>query len=220
MDFKAAIFDLDGTLVDSQTAWKSCYAKTLASIGCTLTDDEFELIYRMTSDETWEYFRKKYETQNHEGKISFETLMRNYESEIKNQYAFEIKEKPNALEYVKMLHNSGIPMCVATLTPTELAEITLKRIGFSSYLKFIITGDDVGRSKRFPDIYLTAAKRLGYTPYETAVFEDCPTAIETAHKAGFIVCAVAELHQNNNEIYSYCRLRINGFGEIIQGFKG
>ena len=128
VDFKAAIFDMDGTLVDSQPAWKNCYAKTLASIGCTLTDDEFESIYRMTDGETWEYFRKKYEMQNPGGKISFERLMHNYESEIKNQYAFEIKEKPNALEYMKMLHKSGIPMCVATLTPVKLAEIILKRM--------------------------------------------------------------------------------------------
>ena len=85
--------------------------------------------------------------------------MSNYESEIKNQYAFEIKEKLNALEYVKMLNNSGILMCVATLTPRKLAEITLKRIGFSPFLKFIVTGDDVGCSKRFPDIYLAAAKK-------------------------------------------------------------
>ena len=215
MDFRAAIFDMDGTLIDSQNAWKSCYAKTLASIGFAMTDKEFELIYRMTSDETREYFREKSKLQNFNEEMSFESLMCNYEIEIKNQYALEVKEKPSALEYIKMLHKSGIPMCVATLTPIELAKEVLTRLGFAPFLKFIITGDDVGLSKKFPDIYLAATKKLGCTPHETAVFEDCPTAIETAHKAGFIVCAVTESNQNYSKTHSHCRLRINDFSEII-----
>jgi HAD superfamily hydrolase (TIGR01509 family) len=215
MDFKAAIFDMDGTLVSSYTAWKNCYAKTLASIGFTLTNDEFDMLYKLTSEETENYFREKYETGNHDGKIPFETLVKNYNAEIKKQYAVEIKAKSNALEYVKMLHKNGIPMCVATLSSIELAEIVLTRIGFTPFLDFIITGDDVGLSKKFPDIYLTAAKKLGCVPYETAVFEDCPTAIETAYKAGFIVYGVAESHQDHSEIQSCCRLRINDYLELF-----
>jgi HAD superfamily hydrolase (TIGR01509 family) len=215
MDFRAAIFDMDGTLIDSQNAWKSSYAKTLASIGFTMTDKEFELIYRMTSDETREYFREIYDLRNHDGKISFETLMHEYNAEIENKYAFEIKEKPNALKYLKTLHENGIPMCVATLSSIDLAKKVLTRLGFAPFLKFIITGDDVGLSKKFPDIYLAAAKKLSSTPLETAVFEDCPTAIETAHKAGFIVCAVAEPHQNHSNVHSHCHLCINNFSEII-----
>ena len=215
MDFRAAIFDMDGTLVDSQTAWKNCYAKALASIGFTLTEDEFAMLYRMTSDEHSEYFRRIYGLQNHDGIISFETLIDNFNNDIKNQYALEINEKTNALKYIKTLHDKGISMCVATLSSIELAKSVLTRLGISPFLKFIITGDDVGRSKKFPDIYLAAAKKLGCSPHETAVFEDCPTAIQTAYNAGFIVCGVAEPHQDHSEVHSHCRLRINCFSEII-----
>jgi len=169
----------------------------------------------MTSDEHSEYFRRIYDLQNHDGKISFETLMHNLNADIKNQYALEIKEKSNALNYVKRLHDKKIPMCVATLSSVELAESVLTRLGFMQYLKFIITGDDVGRSKKFPDIYLAAAKKLGCSPHETAVFEDCPTAIQTAYNAGFIVCGVAEPNQDHSEVHSHCRLLINHFSEML-----
>ena len=153
--------------------------------------------------------------QNHERKIPFKVFMNNFNDDIKRQYALEISEKPNSLEYIKTLYDKGIPMCVATLSSIELAKSVLTRLGFLPLLKFIITGDDVGRSKKFPDIYLAAAKKLGCAPHETAVFEDCPTAIETAYNAGFIVYGVAEPHQYHSKIHSYCRLYINCYSEMF-----
>jgi HAD superfamily hydrolase (TIGR01509 family) len=215
MNFKAAIFDMDGTLIDSQTAWRNSYAKAFTTIGYTLTEKEFALLYRMTSDENIEYFRRIYDLQNHDEKISFEMFMDNFNDDIKNQYEFEIIEKPNALKYIKKLYDNGIPLCVATLSSAELATNILVRLGFSQFLKFIITGDDVGCSKKYSDIYLSAVKKLGFASHETAVFEDCPTAIETAYKAGFVVFGVAEAHQDHNKIQPYCHLRINNYSEMF-----
>ena len=215
MKFKAAIFDLDGTLVNAYSAWENGYRKMFESMNHTMTDNEFDRLYRMTSDESAQYVRGIYESQNQggDGLLPFDTIMGNLAFEMERQYTYEIQAKPYALEYVQMLHMRRIPICVATLSPMKLAAKVLPRTGFMPYLKFVITGDDIGLSKKFPDIYLAAAKMLGSTPLETAVYEDCPTAIKTAHKAGFIVCGVSELHQDHSTIYPYCHFRISSYLE-------
>jgi beta-phosphoglucomutase-like phosphatase (HAD superfamily) len=125
---------------------------------------------------------------------------------MERQYSLDVQAKPHALQFVKSLYNLGIPACIATLTPINLAEKALTRLGFTPYLDFVITGDDVGASKKFADIYLTAAKRLGFQPSEIIVFEDCPSAAKTAYNADFIVCGVADAYQSHHieELYPYC----------------
>jgi len=217
-DFIAAIFDLDGTLIDSFSAWKGSARKALAAINHTLVDREFDNLYLMTTEETNDYFYKIYESNRcaFGDSIPFDSVMDIVVSEMERQYECGIAALPFALEYVKTLHNRGIPVCVATLTPNDLAEKALAGIGFLPFLKFVITGDDVGRSKKFPDIFLAAAERLGAAPPETVVFEDSPTAIITAHKAGFIVCRVVDAHQNYaDDISQHCDWSIKSFRELM-----
>lgn len=222
ISFKAAIFDLDGTLIDSYSAWKKSSQKALAAIKHTMTDEEFENMYLMTTDETRQYFLKIYESHKLELSplINVDSVMDIILYEMENQYSSEVQALPYALDFVKTLYDRDVPMCVATLTPNEMAERTLERIGFLPYLRFVITGDDVGKSKKSPDIFLEAAKRLGVTPSETAVFEDSPTAIKTAYKTGFITCRVEETHRNynNNEedLSLYYHWSIKNFQECLQ----
>lgn len=249
MLFKAAIFDLDGTLVDSYKAWEKAYKKVLRASGYDLTDEDFLELYHMTLEESGAYFRTLYEA----GKIDipgaervpgdtgmsgadseareargtvrggapytdlFETFTRgifhSIRKEMETLYAEEVPGKPHALEYVRSLYEKGVPACVATLTGSVLSVPSLKKTGFFPFLKFVVTSDDVGLSKKFPDIFLEAAKRMGVTPRETVVFEDCPTAMKTAYDAGFQVCGVADLHRvyDSAEVSRRCGWFITDF---------
>lgn len=213
MNFKAAIFDLDGTLIDPFNAWKGSFRKTLALMNHQMTEGEFINLYLMTFDETRVFLYKIYESQKLDKYISFESIMENLTYEMEKQYAFEIQEKPHALEFVQTLYDLNIPICVATLTARNFAEKALNRLGFMPYLQFIITGDDVGLSKKFADIYLRASERLGFLPHETMVFEDCLTAARTAYKADFIVCGVTDQHQSHSieDMYPYCHWSITNY---------
>ena len=83
-------------------------------------------------------------------------------------------------------------MCVATGTAAPLARLCLERLGVADYFVDILSCEDIGVSKECPDIYLLAARRLGSTPEETAVFEDALYAARTAKKAGFYTVGVFE----------------------------
>jgi beta-phosphoglucomutase-like phosphatase (HAD superfamily) len=217
MCFKAVIFDLDGTLVEASSAWRTGFQKILASLNHHMTEDDFQKLYRMTYMEIRCFFRDIYEAKKQTGHISFDSVMNNLTSEMERRYSFEIQAKPHALHFVKTLYNLEIPACLATLTPINIAEKALTWLGFTPYLDFVITGDDVGASKKFADIYLTAAKRLGFQPCEIIVFEDCPTAAKTAYNAGFIVCGVADPSQSRQieELYPYCHWYITGYRDAF-----
>ena len=217
LKYKAAIFDLDGTLVDSYKAWEYSYRKALAAVGHDMTDAEFVELYHMTVDECYVFYKEIFERRTVES--SFEDFARGIMVDIRDEmqrlYASEIPEKPYALEYVKSLYEKGAKICVATLTPTALTGLALERLGFMPYIQFIITSDDVGLSKKHPDIYLEAARRLGCAPCDAVVFEDCPTAIATARKAGFMVCGVAEKYRER-DITEYAE----NFDWYIRDYKG
>ena len=83
-------------------------------------------------------------------------------------------------------------MAVATLTARRHAEKALRDRGMLDYFEFMLTIEDIGVSKREPDIYLQSAARMGLIPDACIVFEDAPYACTTAKRAGFRVCGMVE----------------------------
>ena len=109
---------------------------------------------------------------------------------IKQQYYFHAHLKPFVKPYLKKLKKANIKICIATATDYKLAQAALKRLEIADYFDFIITCDQIGKGKEYPDIYLYAAKKLCLPISEIAVFEDSLHAIITAKKAGFQVIGV------------------------------
>lgn len=212
--YKAAIFDLDGTLVDSYRAWERAFCVELKNHGLLISKEEFVAVYKMTDAQTRDFLEDKIRASQLKVNIeqAYDTLFKSMEY----QYEHSVLPKPGAVAFVEALYQKGIPLCVATLTPDNLAEKVLERIGLIPFLDFVITGDHVGKSKKFPDIYIEASGRLGYAIGETAVFEDSFTAIKTADKAGFIVYGVHDEHQGYdfNDAIPYTQERIFDWTEF------
>ena len=207
-DYKAAIFDLDGTLVDSYKAWERAFCIELKDHGVIVSKEEFVAVYKMTDTETRDFLKGKIHTLRLG--LNVEQIYALLFKSMEQQYEHSILPKAGAVAFVETLYQEGIPLCVATLTHDSLAHKVLSRIGITPFLKFIITGDHVGISKKFPDIYIEATRRLGCTVHQTAVFEDSFTAIKTANKAGFMVYGVHDEHQRYdfNDAIPYTRNRI------------
>ena len=182
---KAAIFDMDGTILDSMCVWDGLGADYLRSVGVEPPDDLWEIMRTLSFQETADYFIREFSLPH-----SAQEMMRIWEEYSAERYRTMAKLKPGAMEYLRLLNAAGVKICLATATDGEMAREMLETHGVDRFFRFIITEADVGACKTAPDIYFEAARRLGESPADCVVIEDSLHAIETAKKAGFIVWGV------------------------------
>lgn len=190
MNKKYAIFDMDGTLIDSMVYWKKLGREYLALHGITDGMDEImERIKPMTMTESAEVFRREFHLSG-----TKESIAAKMNQMMNEHYRKDIPLKDGVEKYIKKLHASGVKMCVASATEKGLMQECLKRLGILEYFEFLLSCEEVGVGKREPDVYFEALKRLQKQeilhPEEVAVYEDADHAIGTAVNAGFYTIAV------------------------------
>ncbi len=181
---KGAIFDLDGTLLDSLHAWADVDVRFFAKRGLSVPADYFDSIKTMDLKDAAVYTKAKYHLSEPCNKIVEEWL-----SMISEEYALRIGLKEGAADYLKALFGEGIKLGIATSCSPELFLPCLRRQGVESYFSsYTVTRE--ARGKEFPDVYLLAAKRLNIPPAECAVFEDILQGVTSAKQGGFYTVAV------------------------------
>ena len=124
--------------------------------------------------------------------VDAQGIMDGMDELITARYETIARPKDGVLDFLEGLRRRGVKMAVATLTARRHAEKALRDRDMLDYFDFMLTIEDIGVSKREPDIYLQSAARMGLEPAECTVFEDAPYACTTAKRAGFYVCGVAE----------------------------
>ena len=183
MDKKYAIFDMDGTLIDSMVFWKNLATEYLTSKGILqIPADILEQIKPLTMSESAALFRREFGLTG-----DVEAQMNEM---MEDHYRNDIPLKPGAWEYLENLHRQGVRMCVASATAEHLMESCLTRLGVRQYFEFLLSCETVGAGKRSPLVYQESARRLGTVPGEIAVYEDALYAVQTAKAAGFHVVGV------------------------------
>ena len=178
---KSAIFDVDGTLLDSMKIWDDAGERYLSSVGKTAENGLSEKLCDMSLTEGAEYMKKQYA-------LSFSTdeIVSGVLKIIEDFYFYEVGLKNNAKEILQFLESNNIKMA-------------FERLGILKYFTDIVTCSQIGKGKTSPDIYLACADKLGTDPSETLVFEDAVFAAETAHKAGFKTVGVYDESSRNDK---------------------
>ena len=191
MDKKFAIFDMDGTLIDSMGFWKNLAAEYLTAKGIAEIPGEIlERIRPMTMSESAALFKQEFGLT---GDVEAEM-----NAMMEDHYRKDIPLKPGVREYLENLHRQGVRMCVASATAEQLMEACLTRLGVRDYFEFLLSCETVGAGKRSPLVYQEAARRLGAAPGETAVYEDALYAVQTAKNAGYYVVGVYDDSASEN----------------------
>jgi len=183
MDKQFAIFDMDGTLIDSMIFWKNLASEYLTTKGVTqIPEDILEQIKPMTMSESAALFQRVF------------GLTGDPESEMNammdEHYREDIPLKPGVREYLQTLRNRDVRMCVASATAEHLMEACLTRLEVRDYFEFLLSCETVGAGKRSPLVYQESARRLNAAPAEIAVYEDALYAVQTAKNAGYYVVGV------------------------------
>ncbi|MEC4273797.1 HAD family phosphatase [Adlercreutzia sp. R25] len=179
------IFDCDGTLVDSMGAWHDVDRTLAAEAGIEITEADADAITTMSLPEASAYLHE----QCGLGNSSEEVLGMIFER-MRAFYANEVEARPGALEFVRALHEQGVPMAVASSTPADMLAICVERCGFAPYMKAVVSVDDLQTSKREPAIYDHARSFLGTDRAHTWGFEDAAYALDTLRGAGYRAGAI------------------------------
>ncbi len=181
---KTAIFDLDGTLLDSTGMWENLGERFLKSLDIVPKDGLRDEIWDKSLPESAAFFKREYALALSEGEI----LARLNELS-ESVYTNDAPLKSGVKRLLGSLQMLEIKCALATAADKNLAEAALARTGILEHFSCIFSCSEHG-AKTSPVIFLKAAELLGTNPRETVVFEDSLTAVQTAKSAGFITAAV------------------------------
>lgn len=178
---QGAIFDCDGTLLDSLGAWRSLEGEVARQAGVTVTPEEHKLFTTFTIPEVARYFHEQYGyAASVEAVISImdEYMMSRYE---------QAQLMPGAREILEACARNNVKMTMASSSKAEFLEAGAKATGIADYFCAIISVDAVGASKREPAVYNYAREVMGTGRPFTWGFEDSLYAMDTLVKAGYPV---------------------------------
>ncbi len=194
MKVQGAIFDVDGTLLDSMSIWDTIGADYLRSIGYEPRENLNEVFKNMSLLQAAEYYRHEYGVTR-----SIEEIMGGVNAMLEHFYRYDAPLKSGAAELLEQLRRKKVKLCIVTATDRYLVEAALERCGVLSYFDAIFTCNEVEHGKDEPIIFEVALHFLGTEKTRTVVFDDALYAIRTAKRAGFPVAAVYDSHEKAQE---------------------
>ena len=179
-NFSGAIFDLDGTILDSLGAWRGLGANYLLRFGISAMKNLDEILFNMSLREGADFLIEKFSLP----KTSCEVI-----SEMNSMLAFayekEIALKKGALSALQFCRAEKMRICAATAGERSLEEAALARCGVLCFFERIFTCSEENTSKSCADIYLRAARFMALPPQKIIVAEDSEEAANVARDAGF-----------------------------------
>ncbi|MCR5308018.1 MAG: HAD family phosphatase [bacterium] len=206
--FKGAIFDLDGTILDSSRVWKKVDTDFFNRHNMSVPSDYLENISAMNIYDIARYTIKRFNF-NYE----VNELVDIWNSMAKKEYEENIVIKPYVKEYLLKLKSEGVKLGIATALDTFLYEPCLKRNGIFDLFDDHRSLSTMKNGKDSPDIYLFVANKLNVKPEECMVFEDILKGCRSALSAKFYVVGVNDY--DNTYIKEYCNKYIYSFKELL-----
>jgi HAD superfamily hydrolase (TIGR01509 family) len=183
---EAVLFDMDGTLVDSEKVWSVGLAALAAHYGGQLSDEARTRMVGTNMAESMDILHADLGQPWRDAATSVAWL----EGRVKNLFTGGLVWRPGARELLAELRLAGVPMALVTATNRHLVEVALLTIG-ADHFGAVVAGDDVDRTKPHPEPYQTAARLVGATDIRRCVaIEDSPNGLASARAAGCVVLGV------------------------------
>ena len=193
IDFKCAIFDLDGTVLDSTDVWTEIDIEFFGKRGMTLPEGYAKTIAPMGFDRAAEYTVATYGLSETPQSVVAEWNRMSHE-----KFEKHVALKPGAKKYIEYLKSKGVVLCIATASQEDMFVPALKNNGIYHLFDHVTTLSEVRRGKGFPDIYLKSAQKSGFEVSDCVVFEDLLAGIKGAKDGGFYTVAVYDKNSQSD----------------------
>lgn len=191
---KAAIFDLDGLLVDSEPLWRQGEREVFAEIGLMLSDDDCRSTMGMRCDAVVALWYQRCPWPNE----SPDEVQKRIEARVLALMRAQGQAMPGVGHALDLVESIGCRLAVASSSNQMLIDGALERLGILDRFQARCTAFDEEYGKPHPAVFLAAARQLGVDPRTCIAFEDSPPGVESARRAGMKVVAVPDAeHQEH-----------------------
>ena len=182
----AVIFDMDGVLIDSEPFHEQALCALLSAEGHRLSSEEYATLIGTNMATTWDFLFERFALLGDRAGY----VARYEQALVDHLTANHVEPEPGAAELVERLRREGRRLAVASSSPDVVVRATLTALGLAGAFDLHVAGDQVTHGKPSPEIYLTAAERLGVPPERCLAIEDSLHGIEAARRASMAVVAV------------------------------
>lgn len=206
------VFDLDGTLLDSNGVWHQVDVDFVARRGLELTDEYCEFISHAIFPVAAEYTKRYYSLPETE-----EEIMAEWHALAFDAYANQLPMKPGVAEYLARCAGNGEKMAVYTSGVPDLCKAALKRHGIIRYFDSLYFAQELRWEKRHAESFTKLAREMGQMPEECILFDDSPVACTSARTAGWQVIGIRDrafLHYEE-QMRQVCHQYISGFEALL-----
>lgn len=211
MKLTGAIFDMDGTLIDSLGFWDILWKEFSQRYGYFRPDPEADRTIRTIPMKAAMYYLHDRFGLGPDG----ETLYQTANGMLGAFYERQVELKPGVLEFLTRCRDRGVRMCVASASDLKLVRMAMVRCGIEEFFPMLFSCSDIGKGKEEPDVFLLAREHLGTPLEETWVFEDSFVALQSAHRAGFPTVGVYDRFGFRQDILRETATVYIGEGETL-----
>ncbi len=188
-DFAGIIFDMDGTLVDSEGTWETAQVAMFAEMGVTYDDEVRQQIIGLRLDDGLQHVIDAYALDTTAQALSKKLVKR-----MLTLIPQQVEAKPGAQELVTHVAQMDTPHCVASSSPEAIIEAAIQAQNWQAFLPRYYSAESVSNGKPAPDVYLYAADNIDAAPEQCLALEDSPNGARAAVAAGMTCYVVPDFH--------------------------